>query len=334
MRLRATVILISSVLVACLDPRTGEVASQPDSIKRGDDSLGSNEAFLPVPGGRIWYREDGSGSATPVILLHGGPGLPSGYMRVFDALATERRVVRYDQLGGGQSSHVADSALTTVEHFVHELDSLRAALGFNRVHLVGHSWGTILGVEYYRAHPEHVVSLVLVSPVLDMPRWEQHAQKLLATLSDSARAAIARSDTTHDFTAPAYTQALNEYYAKYVWRHPATADLDTISRLFNPAVGRILLGPSEFKVTGLLKGYDATPVLRAVAAPTLFTAGEFDHSGPELVRRFAALTPGAEFAIIPGAAHFPMWDNPDSLFAVVHSFLRHVDSLHEGKERQ
>ena len=147
------------------------------------------EAYLPVPDGRIWYRVSGSGRGTSVILLHGGPGYSSFYLKALEALGDERPVVRYDQLGGGKSDRISDTTLYTIPHFVRELDSLRAYLGYPRVHLVGHSWGTILAVEYYRAHPEHVASLTLASAALDIPAWERNARRLVGTLSDSAQRA-------------------------------------------------------------------------------------------------------------------------------------------------
>src|SRR5205085_9191914 len=85
----------------------------------------SPEKYLFVDGGRIWYRKVGSGDATPVILLHGGPGIPSHYLKPFEALSDERPVVRYDQLGGGHSEHTTDLRLFTIKRYVAELDSLR-----------------------------------------------------------------------------------------------------------------------------------------------------------------------------------------------------------------
>src|SRR5438034_6147179 len=125
--------------------------------------------MLRVADGRIWYKITGTGRGTPVILLHGGPGYSSFYLKPFEALGTDRPVVRYDQLGGGKSDRISDTTLFTIAHFVRELDSLRTALGFQKVHLVGHSWGTILAVEYYREHADHVASLTLASPALDIP---------------------------------------------------------------------------------------------------------------------------------------------------------------------
>ena len=59
-------------------------------------SLPPGESHLPVPDGRIWYKVSGGGSGTPVILLHGGPGYSSFYLKPFEALGDDRPVVRYD----------------------------------------------------------------------------------------------------------------------------------------------------------------------------------------------------------------------------------------------
>ncbi len=143
-----------------------------------------------MPGGRIWYKVSGHGSGTAVILLHGGPGYSSFYLKPFEDLGDDRPVVRYDQLGGGKSSRTSDTTLFTIPHFVAELDSLRRTLGYDKVHLMGHSWGTILAVEYYLAHPEHVASMTLGSAALDIPTWERNAKRLVTTLPDSDQKAI------------------------------------------------------------------------------------------------------------------------------------------------
>ncbi|TMG80737.1 MAG: alpha/beta fold hydrolase, partial [Betaproteobacteria bacterium] len=198
-------------------------------------------------------------------------------------------------------------------HFVRELDSLRAALGFGTVHLVGHSWGTILAVEYYRAHPNHVASLTLASPALDIPTWERNARHLVTTLSDSAQRAIRIREAEKRFDAPDYQNALAEFYGKYVWRHPVAADLDSTMSTANEEIYNFMQGPSEFTITGTLKKYDVTSKLGTIKVPTLFTVGEFDEANPATVRRFAALVPGARVEVIPGAAHMTTWDNPNAM---------------------
>lgn len=284
------------------------------------------EGMLEVPDGRVWYRVTGSGGATPVILLHGGPGYSSFYLRLLDSLGTDRPTIRYDQLGSGKSARISDTTLMTIPHFVAELDSVRRALGAERVYLAGHSWGTILAVEYYRVHPEHVAGLVLGSAALDIPQWERHAKALVATLPDSLQRAIHAAETSKDFSAPGYQAALGEFYGRYVWRHPVPADLDSTLQTVNETIYGFMQGPSEFTITGTLRQYDATSFLPKITVPTLFTVGEFDEADTTTVRRFTTLTPGARMAVIPGAAHLTTWDNPGEMLTVVRTFLRQADS--------
>jgi proline iminopeptidase len=299
---------------------------QSEGQVRAPASLPPGEAYLSVPDGRIWYKVSGAGARTPVILLHGGPGYSSFYLKPFEALGDDRPVVRYDQLGGGKSDRITDTTLFTIAHFVRELDSLRAHLGYPKVHLLGHSWGTIIAVEYYRVHPEHVASLTLASAALDIPAWERNAKRLVGTLSDSAQRAIRARERQGRFDAPDYQAALGEFYGKYVWRHPVQADLDSTMKTVNEAIYNYMQGPSEFTITGTLKSYDGTPLLKDITVPTLYTVGEFDEADPPTIKRFAQMTPGAQVVVLPGAAHLTPWDARDESIRTVRTFLRVADS--------
>ena len=322
----------TALLVACSDKPAAHTDSTTPKQQGATEALGPGEARLAVDGGQIWYKKSGSGPGTPVILLHGGPGFSSFYLKPLEALGDDRTVVRYDQLGGGRSGPLTDTTKMTIAHFVQELDSLRASLGFDKVHIVGHSWGTILGYEYYKAHPDHVVSLTLASAALDIPTWEKNARRLVTTLSDSAQRAIKLREAEKKFDAPDYQAAINEFYGKYVWRHPVEADLDSTMKTANEAIYNYMQGPSEFTITGTLKKYDVTPELKNIKVPVLFTVGEFDEADPPTIKRQAALTPGARVVVIPGSAHLTTWDNPTAMLEAVRSFLRHVDSTRAGSQ--
>ena len=291
-------------------------------------SLPPGEAFLPVVAGKLWYHKVGTGSGTPVFLLHGGPGYSSYYLKVFEKLGDDRTVVRYDQGGSGKSGTLTDTTQMSIAHFVAELDSLRSHLGYDRIHILGHSWGTILGFEYYRAHPERVASLTLGSPALSMPAWEKNAKTLLMTISDSGQRAVAEAEKTGNYETPAYQAANAEFWSKYVMRSPpgpVQADLDSTLTQINAAIYNYMQGPSEFTIVGTLKYYDATKDLKTIAVPVLFTVGEFDEANPALVRRQAAMVRGAKILVLKGSAHITPWDAPDEGLAAVRGFLRSVD---------
>ena len=318
---RSSLLALVMTLAAC----SGEPGRRP-SVARG-------EARLPVPGGSIWYTVSGADSGTPVVLLHGGPGFSSYYLKPFEELGDERIVVRYDQLGGGKSDTTSDTTLFTIDHFVNELDSLRSHLGVAKWHVFGHSWGTILALEYYRAHPDRVASLIFGSPVFDIPAYEHRANELVATLSDSSQRAVRRALATGRYDTPAYQGAINEFYGLYLFRHPVQADLDSSFASFNQAIYVYMQGPSEFTITGTLKHYDATGFLPKVQVPTLVTVGEFDEVGPELVRGHSGRIPGARYVVFAGAAHLTPWDAREENLRVVREFLRSADSVRVGPSR-
>ena len=332
MRTARQVSIVSSALAAFSLACTEAKHATPAAATKTEPApaSGAGEAYLPVPGGRIWYKKTGTGTGMAVILLHGGPGYNSFYLKPLEALGNDRPVIRYDQLGSGKSGPMTDTTQMTIAHFVRELDSLRSALGYARIHLVGHSWGTILGFEYYRAHPERVASLTLASAALDIPTWERNARRLTHTLSEPAQRAIRLAEAERRFDGPAYQAALEEFYGKYVWRHPVEADLDSTMKTANMQIYNYMQGPSEFTVTGTLRTYDVTALLRAIKVPTLYTVGEFDEADPPTIRHFASLTPGATVEVIPGAAHITTWDNPEATVGVIRRFLRSVDVEQAG----
>ena len=110
------------------------------------DSL-PREGFVPVTGGPVWYRLFGRGEKTPLLIIHGGPGGRScTFEPLAEILSRDRPVILYDQLGTGRFGRPTDRGLWTVDRAVKELGEVRAALGLERVHLYGHSWGSGLAV--------------------------------------------------------------------------------------------------------------------------------------------------------------------------------------------
>ncbi len=304
----------------------GSCAPKPEPHK----SIPVGETRLAVHGGNIWYKVSGVDKGLPVVLIHGGPGTSSYYLKPFEDLGNERQVVRYDQLGSGKSDKTSDTTMFNIGHFVRELDSLRASLAVEKWHLLGQSWGTIVAVEYYKVHPERVVSLTLSGPALDIPAWEKHANELVKTLSPSAQRAVQRAEASKNYEDTSYQAAMMEFYGKYVMRQIVPEDFDSTMSTMNQAMYVYMQGASEFKITGTLKYYDATPFLNQIKVPVLYTTGEFDEANPATVQRFASLTPNSKFVVLPGGSHMTTWDARDENIRVVREFLRSVDSVGTG----
>ncbi len=291
-----------------------------------DGGLSPGEGYVDVPGGRVWYRIVGSGRATPLLVLHGGPGVPSYYLKPLAALADERPVVFYDQLGAGHSEAPADTTLWQVDRFVRELARVREELGISEVHILGHSWGSMLAVDYMLTQPLGVQSLVLASPALSVARWVRDADSLKATLPDSVQAIIAHHEASGTTDAAEYQDAVMEYYRRFLARkQPWSADIDSTFAQFNTDLYGYMWGPSEFAATGTLKDYDRTNRLPELGLPVLFTAGRYDEATPSTVAFFQRQVPGAELAILEASAHLTMQDEPEEYVRIIRDFLRRVE---------
>ena len=320
---------LAATLVACggdKAPPANTAAAAFDSSKaKAAPALGPGEAMLPVTGGRIWYKVSGTGTGTPVILVHGGPGMGSFYMKPMEGLGLDRPVVRYDQLGAGKSDRMTDTTLMVIPRYVDELDSLRRALKYDKVFLNGNSWGTIVAIEYYKAHPEHVVGIIFSGEAFDIAAAEKEINRWVAQLSDSAQRAFAQYNRDKNLEAPAYKAATEEFYAKNVFRRPVKADADSMFAMLGAEQYRHFQGENETMVVGTLRGYSAMKYLPTIKVPVLMTTGEFDELGPKLIEQHAKLIPGATFILYKDAAHVTQWDAAEQSVKDARAFLKAAD---------
>ena len=285
----------------------------------------TGEGFINVDGGKVWYRVTGNGDKTPILVLHGGPGAPSYYLKPLSALGVDRKVIFYDQLGCGKSDRNIDTTLMTVDHFVEELKKVVDHFGLTEFYLYGQSWGTMLGTDYYLKYPKGIKALILSSPAISIPMWLRDADILLSTLPDSIQNAVRINEKNKTYSAPAYQQAVQVYYENFFARKlPWSADIDSTFLQIGQSYQH-MWGPSEFTATGSLKTYDQTSRLSEIKVPTLFITGEFDIARPSTVKYYQSLVPGAKFEVIEGAAHITMQDKPEQSNKVVTDFMNSLE---------
>lgn len=288
----------------------------------------SKEGFFEVEGGKIWYRIDGKGDKTPLLLLHGGPGSSSYYLESLKELSDDRPVIFIDQLGCGRSTRITDTTLMTIEKNVEQLEQVRKALKLDRFYLYGHSWGTMLGIDYYLKYPKGIQALIFASPLFSTKIWTQDADTLISKLPMKYQVAIRESEKQKNYTSASYKNAIDAYYKAYLSRsEKRKSQQDSLNIFFGEKVYAFMWGPSEFTATGNLLNYDRIKDLPKIKVPTLLTAGEFDEARPISVKYFQSLIPGAKFHLIPHAAHVTMDDNPVDNNKVLRDFLREMDSL-------
>jgi proline-specific peptidase len=285
----------------------------------------ADEGYVEVPGGKVWYRSVGEGG-TPLLCLHGGPGFTHFYLERLEDLADRRRVVFYDQLGCGNSDRPDDASLWTVDRFVDELATVRAALGLDDLHLFGSSWGGMLAMQYVLDRRPPLRSLLLCGSPASIPRWIQECADLLAAEPDEVRETIRRHEEQGFTACPEYQAALLGFYRKHVCRlDPWPAGLERSFAEAGYQVYGTMNGPSEFTVVGTLKDWDVTERLGEIRVPTLLVGGRYDECRPEHLQAMQRRIPGSLLAIIEDASHLCFAERPAEFMRVVNDFLNAVE---------
>lgn len=287
------------------------------------------EGFVPVDGYRVWYRIVGGGSdheGFPLLVLHGGPGVPHDYLENLEALASEtRRVVFYDQLGCGNSDHPDDPSLCRVSRFADELATVRRELGLDQVHILGQSWGGMLAIEYALRQPEGLVSLILANTLSSMPMWIAEANRLREELPPEVNATLLRHEEAGTTDDLAYQDAMNVFYARHVCRVIPMPEF--VQRAFDKTgfVYNYMNGPSEFHVIGVIKDWDRTDRLSEIHVPTLIISGRYDESTPLINEVLHRGIVGSEWVLLENSSHLAHVEEPELYMQTVQVFLNRVE---------
>ncbi|HEV8216822.1 MAG TPA: alpha/beta hydrolase [Gemmatimonadaceae bacterium] len=162
-------------------------------------SLSANEIFparsqdisariVPLRGGlRVRVVEGGPANGQPLLMLHGWGASAYSFRHAFDRLGRHGlRVIAADLRGFGLSDKPAAAGAYSLANYREDVDQLLDALGLDRAHLVGHSMGGGVALQYALARPERVHMLSLVSPtnLVEIPllRFPKLAPRFVARL--------------------------------------------------------------------------------------------------------------------------------------------------------
>jgi proline iminopeptidase len=319
-----TLLVIASTVGACRAGRAPSVAAPTPAIRYRDTAPdGSRDTMISVPGGRVFVRMLGANRpGVPVLAAHGGPGGTSCRYEILAPLAAERPIVFYDQLGSGRSDRPTDTTLWRFPRFVDEMQAVRSALGLDRVHLLGISWGGALVAEYLLSAPRAgVVSAVLGSPLLSTPRWIADADTLRATLPASVRAALDRHEAAGTIEHAEYRAATDSFYARFVRRRPVAPTANCRNVRGNDEIYLQMWGPTEFRSTGSLRTWTREADLPRLTMPVLLIGGEYDEARPTTLAMFARTIPRAQHVVVPDAAHAALSERPDVYLPALRQFL-------------
>lgn len=290
----------------------------------------TTEGYLPFRGYRTWYRvvgEPAGPEKLPILLVHGGPGIPSDCLEPLSVLADAGRlVIVYDQLGCGNSECPEDPSLWRIDLFLDEIDAVRAALGLDRLHLLGFSWGGALAIEYALTQPTGLASLMLHSTYASAQPARAAEDRLYDGLPPEVRDVLRRHEAKGTIDDPAYQAARRVFDLRHVCRIDPWPDfLQRAIARANWSVAEVMEDRDDRHAPGGRKNWDVTAHLGEILVPTLVLSGRHDGlvAGQDEVLRDGI--PGAEWVRFEESSHYAHAEEPQHFLAVVETFMTRVE---------
>ncbi|KAJ6547793.1 proline-specific peptidase [Mycena vulgaris] len=265
----------------------------------------------------------------PLLVLHGGPGIPHQYLLSFAELESHGiPVIFYDQVGCGLSTHLPDKPkeFWTEEFFMKELDNV---LTFFKIghdfDLAGHSWGGMLGANYVISrNPSGLKRLILADAPASMELWSVGTNKLLEGFPEDFRAMLKRHESDGTMDSEEYQTAIQKFNEKHLCRlQPWPSDLVIAFEALeaDPTVYSTMIGPSEFSITGTMKTWTIVDDLHKISVPTLLINGRYDDAQDVGVVPFFKRVPNVKWVQFAESSHMPFFEEKNRFFQTVGDFL-------------
>lgn len=276
------------------------------------ERLEPHEVRIPVDGTSLYVRAIGEGR--PVIVLHGGPDFDHTYLLPeMDRLGDAFRLIYYDQRGRGRSAGSVQPEDVTLASDLDDLDAVRRHFGLDAPVLLGHSWGTVLALEYALRHPGRVSNLILMNPApasaAGLALLRTSYLEKLGDEMDRQRAIMAGAD--YQAGDPEAVTARYRIHFK-----PALTRPEDYERLMSRMQAAFVRQGKDgivkaravedrlMRDTWDAPGYDLLPRLRSLRIPALVITGADDFIPVEIAERIAGALPEARLVTLEHCGHF------------------------------
>jgi proline iminopeptidase len=291
------------------------ILTAPDSA----EAQRARQGLVSMENARLFYEVIGEGE--PIIVVHGGPGLDHTYLQPgLDALATRHTLVYYDQRGTGRSGASLDSETINIDTFVEDIEALRQTLGFERVSVLGHSFGSLIAMEYAFRHPETVRALILMNPVEPGTRYRTRTgerQRARQTAEDREELSeLTQSEAFQARDAATLSQIYRIAFRQVLKDRDRVAELELDLQNSTARNGQdvaALLGGS----LGEVDWWERIP---EILSPTLILHGRYDAPPVDMSRELAETFPVGMLEVLD-SGHFPYMEDREGLLSAVSGFF-------------
>jgi proline iminopeptidase len=320
--------IYNSDLQATASPPSGR--DQSLSPQAGKSEFGKHPSgdYVLVNRAKLWYESEGKGP--PLVLISGGPGAPHNVFHPwFSALADHYRVICFDAFGRGKSDRARSPKEYTFDRDVEDLEGLRKALGFNKMAVLGFSYGGLVAQAYALKHPARVDHLILADTLYSGEMWQEGNDKFNAAVRDQFPEVWAKLQQLRSKRLRSSAKEVHQLEFGIPWGLSYFHDASVAERLpsevfaINPQVYYAIAGDdADFQIGGDIAKLDFRARLKNLPMPVLVITGRYDRFVfPRLAVQFKKYAPQAKFVMLERAGHFSFIEAPDGFFAAVRAFL-------------
>ncbi|WP_452600904.1 alpha/beta fold hydrolase [Pontimicrobium sp. MEBiC06410] len=285
--------------------------------------------FYTIDGYKINVETKGSGD--PIFFLPGGPGNSHDYMQGnFGQYYKTNTVVFFDFLGRGKSDNAKDPSEYSVENDVELIEKLRVLLKFDKISLVGHSYGTVPAQAYSIKYPDNVDKMVLISGFHSGAMWQANCDSYNHYAKTHFPEKWKKVDSLRALGYLSSDKELAKVYGnfptKYIYYHNTTLKQNAPKYKYrgwaNDVYVAIIGKDGDFDVSGSMINQDYRKQLKNVKAKTLIIAGRYDGvSTPEFAVQYKTFMPQAQFVMFEQSAHNPYLEEPKKFYKLFDTFI-------------
>jgi proline iminopeptidase len=300
---------LAAALLVCFAPPMAGAAGPTAASEQG--------TTFEADGVALFYEVRGSGTGVPLIVVNGGPGFEHSYLHCSDAwdrLAKNRKVVFYDQRGNGRSSKLKPNQACGLAEQIADLEALRAHLGYEKMNLLGHSWGGYLVMAYAARYPARISHLLIVDSAAPKIQDTVFLFKNMHPETTERENSVAFAVELGD--ADAIAIDTREYLSMLFY---SPENRDAFMARFSPSSYRQDVNKA---VWNDIQRFDLNPELPKFKFPALVVTGRYDFNvAPSVAWGIHKAIPGSEFVVFEKSGHLPFCEENDAFVTRVERFL-------------
>jgi proline iminopeptidase len=317
-----TFLFFSSIIMLtnCGDSENKE--NKEDEDKQEVIKIEKSQETVEINGVKHFIEKMGNGE--PLLVLHGGPGLFHDYLVPhFEILAKKYQIIFYDQRGCGKTEFPKDTSSINIETYIEDLEGIRNHLKIDKLNLVGHSWGTMVALNYAKKYSKNLNKLILVSPTpsnsdffdqtfenMQKKRTEEDTKDLIQTMMSKE---FENREETPFRKATLLSDKVN------------LVDQNKVEELYQPMNFNPATASNLMIVSSLLEktyfNFDITVGLDVVDCPTLILIGDLENVPFSSTQLLQESIKGSRLEVIKKACHYPFFETPKEFNQSIKNFL-------------